>query len=128
MKKYNRGFTLMELMIVVAIIGLLAAVGYPAYTNAVKKGQRADAIDSLLTLASSMEEYYMVNDTYKNATIANTIGSATSSEGYYTVSINTQDDFYYKVKAVAVNGDTDCGDLFLDSTGKKSSSIGSGCW
>jgi len=55
MKKV-KGFTLVELMIVVAIIGILASVGYPAYTNAVKKGNRADGIDSLLSLAGRMEE------------------------------------------------------------------------
>jgi type IV pilus assembly protein PilE len=128
MKKNNRGFTLIELMIVIAIIGILAAVGYPAYTNAVKKGNRADGIDSLLTLAGLMEEYYMNNDTYSTATIANTIGSDTSSDGLYKISITQKEDYYYMLRAVPQNGDTECGNLFLDSTGKKTSQSGTDCW
>jgi len=127
MKKHNRGFTLIELMIVIGIIGLLAGIGYPAYSNAVKKANRADGIDSLLSLAGLMEEYYMNNDTYKNATIANTIGSNKSSEGFYKLAITQKDDFYFKIRAVP-NDDPECGNLFLDSTGKKTSATGSGCW
>lgn len=118
----------MELMIVVAIIGILAAVGYPAYTDAVKKGNRADGIDTLLSLAASMEEFYMVNDSYSTATIATTIGNATSSDGLYTVSITQKDDFYYKIKATPATTDSECGALYLDSTGKKTSDTGSNCW
>ena len=128
MRKQNRGFTLIELMIVVAIIGILAGVGYPAYTDAVKKGNRADGINSLLKLAGMMEEYYMNNDTYANATIGNTIGSTSSSDGLYTLSISQKEDFYYMIKAAPVNSDPDCGNLFLDSTGKKTSQAGTSCW
>lgn len=128
MNKFNKGFTLTELLIVVAIIGLLGAVGYPTYLNAVKKSQRADGIDSLLSLSASMEEFYMVNDSYSTATIGTTIGSATSSDGLYTVSITQKDDFYYKIKATPVSADADCGALYLDSTGKKTSDTGTDCW
>ena len=59
MKQTNNGFTLIELMIVIAIIGILAGIAYPSYTGFVKKANRADAIDSLLVLSGRMEEFYM---------------------------------------------------------------------
>ena len=71
MKKNNAGFTLVELMIVIAILGILGSVAYPSYVHHVKKANRADGIDSLLALAGRMEEYYMNNDTYVDATVAN---------------------------------------------------------
>ena len=114
MKKL-RGFTLVELMIVIAIVGILAAVGYPAYTSSVKKGNRADGIDSLLSLAGRMEEYYLNNDTYVGATVAN----ANSSDGLYTLEISAADGFTYTLTATPVTADADCGNLTLNSLGQK---------
>ena len=127
MKKNNRGFTFIELMIVVAIIGILAGVGYPAYSSAVKKGNRADGIDSLLSLAGRMEEFYMNNDTYVGATVAN----ATSSDGLYTLSITAQTAFGYTLTAttIPIGADPECGNLILNSLGQKTDSLGNGnCW
>ena len=115
MNNKNRRFTLVELMIVIAIIGILAAVGYPAYTSAIKKGNRADGIDSLLSLAGRMEEFYLNDDTYANATV----GSATSSDGLYTLAITSADGFKYLLTATPVSGDPECGNLTLNSLGQK---------
>ena len=55
--KNTRGFTLIELMITVAIVGILASIAYPAYTEAVLKGRRAQARTALLELAQQQERY-----------------------------------------------------------------------
>ena len=127
MKKNNRGFTLIELMIVIAIIGVLAAVGYPAYTSSVQKGNRADGIGGLLSLAGRMEEFYMNKDTYAGATVAN----PTTPDGLYTLSITTQTAFGYTLTAttIPVGADAECGNLVLNSLGQKTDSLGNGnCW
>ena len=132
--KKNKGFTLIELMIVIAIIGILGVIGYPSYIKLVEKGNRADAVDSLLSLAGRMEEYYLDNDTYAGATIKGngkgTVGSSKTSDNLYRLIIVKADGFYYKLKARPLGQDVDCGNLFLDSTGKKTTSAGSSadCW
>lgn len=63
----NRGFTLIELMIALAIVGLLAAFGIPAYRDYVLRGNTVAAINSVATLRAQMEQYYQDNRTYEAA-------------------------------------------------------------
>ena len=136
MKNNNKGFTLVELMIVIAIVGLLAAVGYPSYMSHVQKGSRADAIDALLRLSQQMEKYYMVNNTYKDAVLSDLMGGTTSPDGKYNLSFLGADgtgvpDLYgYMLKATPVTTDANCGYLTLTSLGVKGTENGSvpACW
>ena len=57
MKKSVRGMTLIELMIVVAILGIITAIGYPSYLDYVKKTRRAEGMGELLELADRMERH-----------------------------------------------------------------------
>jgi type IV pilus assembly protein PilE len=64
MKKKSMGFTLMELMIVVAILGILAALAYPQYVEYVSKGRRAECRSALLLASQKMEKFYSNNNQY----------------------------------------------------------------
>lgn len=134
--KSNKGFTLVELMIVIAIIGILAAVGYPAYVSSVAKGNRADAIDALLRFSQQMEKYYLVNDTYAGASVTTLMNGTTSADGKYNLSFSGADGtgvpdlFGYMLKATPVVTDNNCGYLTLTSLGTKGTEKGTvtACW
>ena len=120
----NAGFTLLELMIVVAAIAILAAIVLPSYQDAVYKGRRADGTTALLDLANRLQRYYSENDTFASATIAagnsttDVLASATSPQGHYTLSFQAQAVNTYTIQAApagAQAGDTKCGTLTLTS-------------
>ena len=70
MKRENhKGFTLVELMIVVAIVGILAAIAYPSYQEQVRKSRRADCAGELTLLANAMERFFTLNGTYTGASV-----------------------------------------------------------
>ena len=134
MKKNNRGFTLIELMIVIAIIGILAGIAYPSYTDYVKRAKRGDAMDSLLDLETRMIKYYDINDTYVGATInaaaTGTVGSNRSMDGLYTLSITEATLFTFGVTATPVGIDAECTTLTFNSLGQKAGTgtDAANCW
>jgi type IV pilus assembly protein PilE len=99
----QRGFTLVELMITVAVIGLLSAIAYPSYQQQVAKGRRTDAKQSLLELSQKLERYYTERGTYANATLgAGGIYPNVSSGGYYSLAITAQSADGFTVRATPV--------------------------
>jgi type IV pilus assembly protein PilE len=120
----QRGFTLVELMIVVVIIGILAMVAIPAYNDSVTKGRRADAKSTLTSIAARQEQFFMDSKTYtSDMTNLNFAASpAQSVDGYYTVSVVTPTAgcpiiTCYLLQAVPNNADTNCQTLTLNSVG-----------
>ena len=124
-----QGFTLIELMIVILIIGILAAIAYPAYQEHVTRARRSDGQTALLDLASRMERYYSERNTYQTATIGtgnaatDVLDTTTSPEGWYALTITNQTPTSYSIQAVPQNAqataDQLCQTLTYNSTGQK---------
>ena len=85
MTKLQKGFTLIELMIVVAVIGLLAAIAYPNYSDYVTRGKIAEATSQLSDGRIKMEQYFQDNRTYNNTLSPPTAPSTTTN---FTYSLN----------------------------------------
>ena len=81
----GRGFTLIELMITVAVIAILAAVALPAYTDYVRRGKIAEATTTLLSMRTKMELYYQDNRKYTGACTAGTVAPLPSNVKYFDI-------------------------------------------
>jgi len=125
----TKGFTLIELMIVVAIIGILATIAYPSYQEQVKSSRRADAKGALAGLASAMERHSTANNTYLGAgTTGGNTGAPTifpdeapldGSTKFYDLTIQAASATTYTLRATPKNGQVGDGYLELLSTGQK---------
>jgi type IV pilus assembly protein PilE len=127
------GFTLIELMIVVVIIAILAAIAMNSYRQYILRGNRTSATRALQDLNSREENYYFSNNAY--ATTLSSLGATGSMAGpYYTVVVASATSTDYQIEAKAVGTqtqDTACGNFFLTREGSQTISgtgVPANCW
>ncbi|NOR70086.1 MAG: prepilin-type N-terminal cleavage/methylation domain-containing protein [Methylomarinum sp.] len=153
MKKTSKdqGFTLLELMIVVAVIGILASIAYPSYQEYIYKGRRSDAKAGLLSAQLAQEKYRANCAQYASGMHASTrtcvagsstagdhdlIHSATSPDGNYNLSISGTSALAYTLTATYTGvqtGDTKCKTLSINQDGVKTATnsadaVSTVCW
>jgi type IV pilus assembly protein PilE len=124
-----KGFTLIELMIVMVIIGVLAAIAYPSYQSHLQKSRRVDAQTAMLELAQYMERYYTTNGSYTGAALPFTASPKDDATKYYALSLSAQAANSYTLSGApsGTQATDSCGTLTLNHTGAKTPTT-SGCW
>lgn len=136
LNRQQAGFTLIEVMVVVVIIGILAAIAMPSYSEYVKRGYRTEGQAFLNDVSAREERYFAQNNSYITATDSYAslgLSSKNSSNAKYTLSISKVDnDGGYTLTAENQFDDDKCGNLTLTATGVKgvtaSGADASDCW
>lgn len=118
MRRTNRGFTLIEIMIVIAIIGIIMTIAYPNLTEYMKKGRRAEIAGLLSEQAQILERFYSSKNVYKGAT------GLSAGNDSYTIVPTVLTDQEFLLTAVRRAGSTmatdKCGDFTISNTGARS--------
>ena len=128
----SRGFTLIELMITVAVIAILAAIAYPSYIEQVAKGRRTEAKSILSESSQWMERFYAENYRYDRNTAGTAVTDAQLFAGRftqspkvgtasYTIAVSAASDVAYTLKATRTGSmaSDSCGDFTITQTGLK---------
>ena len=113
----RQGFSLIELMVALAIVGIIAAIAYPSYTDSVRKSRRSEAKGALVELSQFMARTYAENKTYQPGGTTPTITPPNDIDDHYDFTlVATSDTFTLTAspKAGSVQAHDRCGDLTLN--------------
>jgi len=127
------GFTLIEVLITVAIIGILSAVAYPSYTDYVTQSNRTEAKRELARIANKMEQYYVDHRKYTDnmELLGLGVDPYITETGRYSVDTSAQTDGTFTLTATAINSqlsaDPECTTLAISHTGQKTAES-THCW
>jgi type IV pilus assembly protein PilE len=143
-RRNGAGFTLIEMMIVVAVVAILAAIAYPSYLSHVQKARRTDAKTALLDLATREERFFSINNTYAGTAAQLGYGGTfpidvlTSGTAFYQVAVTPSSaaalatGFTATATPVGLQAsETLCGTYSIDQMGTQGSNgtLGAvGCW
>lgn len=124
--KPGSGFTMIELMITLAVLAIILAIAIPAYDDQVRRSRRAQAQATLAELVQCMERYNTTNGTYVGG---DAICTTADTDFYlYTVAIPNRNTFVAGAEAHGGQASDSCGNLGINQAGQKTHSAGSDCW
>ena len=137
----QKGLTLVELMVVVAVMAVIASIAYPLYTNQVQKTRRADAKIALESIALAQERFFTINGRYTGSLsslqVSDDIQGGGSDQGYYDISV-VASTIQFTVTAEksstgAQSSDNDCAEFTINQQGVKGAKDASAadaakCW
>lgn len=122
-RQNNHGFTLIEVMIVVVVISILAAIAYPSYQDSIRKTRRTDAKAVLSELAQFMERIYTENNSFtpggNNPTLPYLASPIDGSPKYYDITIAASSSSSFTLQATPKGPQASDGTLTLSSTGAR---------
>jgi type IV pilus assembly protein PilE len=128
-----RGFTLIEVMLVVAIVGILALIAYPSYENQIRKSRRASAQSHLMDIAARQQQFLLDQRAYAASVAALNMTTPADVSAYYTITVtpnNAATPPSFSATAAPTGAQTldKAGTLGITDAGVKTASGGAGYW